>query len=250
MSSTDAQRLAERERPPGAVVMWQRWEHLLFLHWAWQAAEVQRTLPPGLTVDTFNGQAWLGIVPFFMRDVRPAWLPPLPGLSDFLELNVRTYVVDARGRPGVWFYTLDCNQWLAVKVARTFFHLRYRHADMRGQVGSDGWVNYRSRRTGQSRESKFAYRRSESGRGAVIGSLEFFLVERYRLFAHNPKTNGLLSGRVWHEPYEIGAAEVPVWDDVMLQLEGFASPGRGPDHVCATAPVDVRVFPLERFSGQ
>lgn len=101
--------------------MRQRWEKLLFLHWAWDAAEVQRTLPLGLTVDTFEGRAWLGVVPFFMRDVRPAWVPSVPGISNFLELNVRTYVFDGRGRPGIWFYSLDCNQRLAVRAARTFF---------------------------------------------------------------------------------------------------------------------------------
>lgn len=229
--------------------MRQRWEHLLFLHWAWSAAEVQRTLPRGLTVDTFDGRAWLGVVPFFMRGVRPVGLPPIAPLSNFLELNVRTYVTDPLGRPGVWFYTLDCNQWLAVKLARALFHLPYRHAKMAARVSREGTVEYRSRRKGESRESQFHYRLAETGQPAAIGSLEFFLVERYRLFAPDRPKGGLFSGRVWHEPYQIGAAEVPVWDDVMLQLEGFASPCRSPDHVCAAQPVNVRVFGIERLAG-
>lgn len=222
----------------------------MFLHWAWSAEAVQRTLPPGLTVDTYDGKAWLGVVPFFMRGVRPVGLPAIPALSDFLELNVRTYVIDPAGRPGVWFYTLDCNQWMAVKLARTFFQLRYRHAEMSATVGGDGLVNYRSRRLGQTRESNYAYRRRGPGGPAAIGSLEFFLVERYRLFAHHLRRNALLSGRVWHEPYEIGAVEVSVWDEVMLQLEGFGAPGRPPDHLCAAAPVDVRVFAPERVRSE
>lgn len=227
--------------------MRQRWEQLLFLHWSWDPAEVQGTLPPGLTVDTFEGRAWIGVVPFFMRAVRPTALPPLPGLSNFLELNVRTYVFDAQGRPGVWFYALDCNRWLAVKAAQTFFHLRYRHAKMSARVDATGNVHYESRRAGQNRTSRYVYRCLPEAHLATPGSLEFFLVERYRLYAHDSKKDRLFSGRVSHEPYRIGAADVSVWDDVMLQLEGFPSPQRPPDHICATAPVDVRVFPPERL---
>jgi uncharacterized protein len=243
---TDAQRLAERERPSAPVIMRQRWERLLFLHWRGDSAEVQRTLPPGLTVDRFDGSAWLGVVPFFMRDVRPACCPPLPGFSDFLELNVRTYVFDRHGRPGVWFYSLDCNQWLAVKAARTFFRLRYEHARMSAEIDG-GRVSYQAQRLGTKGVSRYVYSGPRNPRPASLGTLDFFLIERYRLFSHDPRRSRLFSGRVWHEPYRIGATDVPTYDDRMLRLSGFDPRGSAPEHICAADPVDVRVFPPERI---
>ncbi len=105
-----------RPLPAGPAVMRQRWKDLLFLHWKWDEPQLQATLPPGLTVDTFEGNAWLGVVPFFMCGVRPSLHPPVPLLSNFLALNVRTFVRDSEGKPGVWFYSLDCNQPVAVSV--------------------------------------------------------------------------------------------------------------------------------------
>ena len=110
--------------------MRQRWAGLLVLHWPIEISLIQDRLPPGLHVDTFNGQAWIGVVPFFMQRVRPTGLPPVPWLSWFLELNVRTYVHDDAGNPGVWFFSLDCNQPVAVEIARRAFHLPYQHAAM------------------------------------------------------------------------------------------------------------------------
>jgi uncharacterized protein len=246
---TEHERLAARERPNGSPVMRQRWEQLLFLHWGWDVAAVQRTLPPGLTVDTFEGRAWLGVVPFFMRRVRPAWAPAVPAFSDFLELNVRTYVYDEHGRPGVWFYSLDCNRWLAVKVARSFFHLRYEHAAMSASVDPSGNVDYRAQRRDDDAESRFLYRATGPACRAEPGSLEFFLIERYRLFAHDARRRRLVTGRVWHEPYGIRAAEVPRRNDRMLQLAGFDPEGRAPDHIRAVEPVDVRIFSLERVTA-
>jgi uncharacterized protein YqjF (DUF2071 family) len=227
--------------------MRQEWAHLLFLHWAWDAAAVQRTLPAGLTVDTFDGRAWIGLVPFFMQRVRPANFPALPGLSNFLELNVRTYVHDANGRPGVWFYSLDCNQWLAVKIARRFFHLPYEHAGMRANRDDvTGEVDYAAGRAGQAQESRFLYRPTGEARPAEPGSLEFFMVERYTLFAHATRGPQLFTGRVAHAPYQVTGAEVPVWDDGMMRLAGFDPAGRPPDHRCTAATVNVEIFPLRR----
>jgi uncharacterized protein YqjF (DUF2071 family) len=244
---TEAARLAERERPPENPVMYQRWRDLLFLHWAWEARELQRTLPPGLTIDTFQGRAWLGLVPFAMHSVRPRFCPPVPGLSNFFELNVRTYVHDAQGRPGVWFYSLDANQWLAVAVARTLFHLPYRHAAIAVRPGTAPEIDYRIRRRGAAATSRFLYCMPEASSLAesAPGTLEFFLVERYRLFARHPHSGLLLTGRVWHEPYRIGAPAVSAWDDGPLRLEGFDAQGRAPDHICAAPGPDVSVFPLE-----
>ena len=89
-------------------------------------------------MDRFGAKAFLGVVPFFMRNIRPRFLPAVPGISHFMEMNLRTYVHDRTGVPGVWFYSLDANQWLAVEIARRFFHLPYEHAAMKSSRRSRG----------------------------------------------------------------------------------------------------------------
>lgn len=229
--------------------MRQRWADLLFLHWSWDADAVQRTLPPGLTVDTFEGRAWIGLVPFFMQAVRPRFFPAVPGLSDFMELNVRTYVHDDAGRPGVWFYSLDCNQWLAVKIARGLFHLPYEHARMTALRRGAGRIDYRSQRRGDGKESRFDYEAAGRGEAAEPGSKEFFLLERYRLYSCHAVHGQLWSGRVAHHPYRFQRTEIPVHDDRVLSLAGFDPAGRSPDHACVAESVEVDVFPLERVHG-
>lgn len=245
---TDAQRLAERVRPDGVPVMRQRWAQLLFLHWAWDPAAIQRTLPPGLVVDLRDGRAWLGLVPFFMQRVRPRGCPALPWISNFLEVNVRTYVHDAQGRPGVWFYSLDCDRWPAVEVARALFHLPYEHAAIRASTdGKTGMTAYKTRRRGmrEEGESRFSWKPLEPRDQAAPGSLDFFLVERYRLFAQDVRRGQLYSGRVNHAPYQIGPVEVAQWDDTLLRLAGFDCEGRAPEHACAAPAVDVEIWPLK-----
>src|SRR5437868_7771671 len=140
-----AARLAARE-PDGKrpQVMHHRWESLLILHWQVPPGRIQETLPDGLTVDTFEGEAFVGITPFFMRNVRPVGLPAVPWLSEFQELNVRTYVFDRCGVPGIWFYSLNCNQPLAVVGARALTGLPYFNADMKWNVGE--LIEYSCRR--------------------------------------------------------------------------------------------------------
>ena len=122
--------LRARARPTRRAAMRQRWDDLFFLHWEHDAADLQARLPAGLTVDRFEGRAHLGVVGFRMNAVRPAGLPALPWLSYFRELNVRTYVRDADGEPGVWFFSLDCDRAPAVALARAWFGLPYEHATM------------------------------------------------------------------------------------------------------------------------
>ncbi len=230
---------ATQPRPSEPQVMWQRWTDLLFLHWSWEACEVQKTLPPGLEVDCWDGRAWLGFVPFFMRRVRPVGLPAVPLLSDFLELNVRTYVRDREGRPGVWFYSLDCNQPVAVRVARAGFSLPYFDAAMSASK-TGRRIDYLCRRAGFSETCAVGWNVAGAARRAQAGSFEEFLVERYRLFA--ARKNTLLTGRVWHHPYDIapvtfsGSARVP------LRQAGFDVGSRPPEHAVASPGVDVRVF--------
>jgi|UniRef100_UPI00404B9F94 uncharacterized protein len=248
LAPTEAMRLAERIRPEGRAVMQQQWAQLLFLHWSWDPALIQCTLPAGLTVDTYEGKAWVGLVPFFMRRVRPAGCPAVPGISSFLELNVRTYVHDASGRPGVWFYSLDCNQWLAVKVARTLFHLPYEHATMSARISpEDGEVDYRAQRHGVSATagaSRFRYRLAGPTVELDPGTLDFFLLERYRLFAFDRRKSRLWSGQVAHRPYQFGPAVLSAWDDTMMRLAALDPLGRPPEHTGMARAVDVDIFPL------
>ncbi len=222
--------------------MHQRWEDLLFLHWAWDPVEIQKRLPPGLTVDTFGGKAWVAIVPFAMRGIRPRFCPPVPGISDFLEMNLRTYVHDDRGRPGVWFDSLECDQALAVWTARTLFHLPYQHAKMSLMKAQDGMIQYSSQRRGDAHRSAFRYRLKEGPKLAQPESLEFFLAERYLLFSDTPR--GLRTGRVHHSPYPLAEVELESWDADLFRLNGYASPTRPPDHVIGSPGVAVMVYPL------
>ena len=243
----ESQRFAACARPTGRPVMYQQWSDLLFLHWEYSAAVIQATLPEGLFVDTFDGKAYLGVVPFFMRKIRPRFLSAVPGILDFLELNLRTYVHDRAGVPGVWFYSLDANQWLAVKIARRFFHLPYEHAKMKASRPADGRIRYESLRTGSRANGsrcEFEYAPGEELAQPAPGSLEFFLVERYRLYCSAP--DGLRRGAVFHEPYPLCRADVTAWDENLLPLDGFAPTGRAPDHVIMSRGVDVTVFPLMR----
>jgi uncharacterized protein YqjF (DUF2071 family) len=234
--------LIERQYPGQSALMLQRWLHLLFIHWPFPPGTVQVTLPHGLQVDTFNGNAWIGIVPFFMRRVRPAGCPSVPGISNFLELNLRTYVRDAAGRPGIWFYSLDANQALAVCIARACFSLPYEFADMSAKA-SDGEIDYRSRRFGSKSSLRYRYRPTEKLGEAKLGTLEFFLIERYRLFAR--RGNKILSGRVNHSPYPLRKVTVTHADRGLFALHGFAPPSEPPAHAIYSDRVDVSIYPLE-----
>ncbi len=144
-SPTLTRRSELQQRPAGRLAGRHRWNQLIFAHWNVDPAAVQASLPRGLYVDTFAGVAYLGIVPFAMERFRPAWLPLLPGLSWFLELNVFTYVFDENGQPGVWFYSLDCNQAFAVAIAQRFFSLPYCPA-RRAAALPDGEIHYKCQR--------------------------------------------------------------------------------------------------------
>lgn len=245
LSPSVSDRLYQRERPPRKWSMHQTWRDLLFLHWRVEPERIQRTLPAGLFVDVHDGAAWIGIVPFFMRDIRPRWCPWVPGFSAFLELNVRTYVYDAAGTPGIWFYSLDCNQSLAVWGARTFYHLPYRHARMAAPATPDGTIAYSSRVKRSPWHCDVTYRLAAEERIASPGSLEFFLLERYVLFAAN-RAGRLFTGRVHHRPYPMVAATVTAHSSHLLAEHDFDIDESRPDHVCGSPGfVDVEVFGLE-----
>ena len=243
----EAARLAMRQYPSARRLMFQQWRDLLFLHWEYSVVEIQKTLPDGLFVDTFAGKAYLGVVPFIMKNVRARFLPAVPGLSTFMELNLRTYVHDGDGVPGVWFYSLDANQPLAVAIAKRLFHLPYEHATMTSSRSPHGVIRYESRRHGDDEigaDSVFEYTAGAALPAAAPASLEFFLIERYRLYA--AAGDRLWRGAVHHEPYPLCRADASVWDEHLLTLNGFTPTNRRPDHVIMSHGVDVTVFPLQR----
>ncbi len=241
-------RLAEREKPKLPTVMYQRWEELLFLHWPVEPQVVAKVLPPGLGVDTYKGKAWLGVVPFSMRGVRPRFLPAVPGLSSFPELNLRTYVVDELGRPGVWFYSLDTPKHLPNWIARTFFHLNYRFA--RIQVEDKGGSrSYRSELWMGSDwdvPQEYEWERIGEPFTAEAGSLDFFLAERYRLFAYNEAKAQLLTGQVHHQAYPLQQVNLKRYSKRIFTLNGLSKPDSLPVSLLASSGVNVQISPMIR----
>ena len=246
----EADRVALTGRPSGRPVMRQSWDHLLFLHWEVPAAAMARLLPAGLEVDTFEGRAYIGLVPFAMRGVRPALLPSVRGLSNFLETNVRTYVHVGGRDPGVWFFSLDASNPIAVAIARIWFRLPYFFARMRLEAQdrrSDGSValTYRSKRI-------FPHPRPATSRivadadgpvaPAGLGTLDYFLTERYLLYTEGRA--GLLKGRVHHSPYPLQRAEVRSLEETSLAAAGIERPDHAPIVRYARGVV-VDVFGLE-----
>jgi uncharacterized protein len=242
--------LVLRGRPESPWIMRQRWGELLFLHWEWEESDLQRRLPEGLLVQKFGGKAYLGLVPFFMSGVRPRFVPAIPGISDFLELNLRTYVTDRDGQPGVWFYSLDCNQPLAVWTARTFFHLAYRNAQMTAKGSPEQGWRYYCQREGEKEMMQLDYRLGSGRAEAVPGSLDFFLIERYLLFSSFEMSGSLGQGRVWHRPYALSPVEHRGDPGPAFRAERFAPPGRPPDHAVGSPGVDVWIHPLKRLEAK
>ena len=236
-------RLSSIQRPDGRPAGFQRWRNLLFLHWEVPAPAVQALLPPGLTVDTFEGRAYVGVVPFTMRDVSPWWAPSVPGISNFHELNVRTYVHRDGEHPSVWFFSLDAAATLAVLLARLGWSLPYYRASMAMKVdGSD--VHYRSRRWfAGDRPADFEARyRIGAPLGVTLpGTFEHFLVERYLLISK--RGDGFMLGQVHHRPYPLHEAEVSELTETMVAASGLPAPSGAP-HVLYSPGVDVDVYAL------
>jgi uncharacterized protein YqjF (DUF2071 family) len=227
--------------PAGRVVMRQRWRDLLFLHWPCPPQAIAPLLPAGLEPETYQGRAYVGLVPFTMHGVRPVGLPALPGISDFPEINVRTYAKGPRGEPGVWFFSLDAAGRVAVALARAWFGLPYFHATMSCHREPGGVIAYDSRRRGPSPAAGCRVRYAPRGpvRHAGPGTLEGFLIERYVL--HARRRGRLLTGRVCHEPYPIRDAEILHLEEDLIAAAGLPAP-EGPPLAHYIPGVDVDVY--------
>jgi uncharacterized protein YqjF (DUF2071 family) len=238
-----ADRLAIRERPPGLPIMHQSWGKLLFMHWQIPAEAICRLIPEPLTVDTFEGNAWIGLTPFTIWNARPSFTPPLPWISDFHELNVRTYVY-LDGVPGVWFFSLDAYSLVAVKAARTFFHLPYHYASITLEQ-QDEVIVYRAVRedTASSAEFNAKWAVGVELPQAPPGSLVFFLVERYCLYTSFEGT--LYRCRIFHQPWPLREAKLSRFGTTIIEADGLSTPTAEP-LLHSGGSVDVEVWPLEK----
>jgi uncharacterized protein YqjF (DUF2071 family) len=187
---------------------------------------LRKTIPNSLEIDTYEGSAWIGVIPFAMRKVRPRYAPETPGMSNFLELNVRTYVVKD-GIPGVYFYSLDCSNSVAVLIARIFYHLPYFNARMK-LSNKNGAVSYFSHRDGDDEIFSATYEPIGSVYKSSPGSIERFLTERYCLYTTDGRGN-CYRAMIHHDMWSLQAAraEIRVKELIYKQL-GITLPNTRP----------------------
>jgi uncharacterized protein len=233
-------RLSIRQRPRGVPLMEHHWGKLLFMHWPIPPTALRPLIPERLAIDTFDGKAWIGITPFTLWDVRLSFTPPVPWLSDFHELNVRTYV-HLNGVPGVWFLSLNTNSMTTVLGARTLFHLPYFSASI--DLAEEGeTIHYDLKRTDDEAEFHAAWTIGGHLREAEPDSLEFFLTERYCLYS----TDGdhLYRSRIHHRPWPLQEAGLTFFQSTMIEADGVETPQGDPLLHYAEA-LEVYVWPLE-----
>ena len=213
--------------PDSPWIMTQTWHDLLFAHWPVPADALRPLLPAALPLDTFGGEAWLGIIPFDMTNIAPRGLPAIPKLSTSLELNVRTYVT-VDGKPGIYFLSLDASNRLAVRVARLLFHLPYHPAAMT-LVPQDGWLRFRSRRTraGDRAELACSYRPSGPAQEPRPGTLEHFLTERYCLYTVDRLARPCRL-EIHHNPWPLQPADATIEANTMGAANGCPVAGPPP----------------------
>lgn len=218
--------------PSRPWVMHMNWLDLLFAHWPVSVEQLRPHIPKTLEIDCFEGQAWIGVVPFRMTGVRPRFCPSIPGLSAFVELNVRTYV-SAQGKPGVWFFSLDAAQRLAVWGARWSFHLPYFNADMaitEQRQGEAVRYQYRSQRTHKGAAAACFegwYEPVGEVYRSQAGSLEHWLTERYCLYAANSRGQ-VYRGEIHHEPWPLQKARAEISQNTMCEAAGVTLPESEP----------------------
>ena len=230
--------------PPPRIarpVMYHHWNWITFLHWRYQPAVVQRMLPPGLTAETADGAAWIGLTPFLMDRVRPPGLPAVPWLSRFGEINVRTYVHDRHGRSGIWFFSLDAARLPAVLAARTGYWLPYFWSDVSVRL-TGVRLGYRCRRLpGHGARCNAEVTMGPPLAEAERDELAHFLTARYRLFT-------MIAGRLAvaeaeHPPWPLHHAEVLSLDQDLLRRAGLPPPAGDPlAHASPGVPVRIGMW--------
>jgi uncharacterized protein YqjF (DUF2071 family) len=223
--------------PPESWAMAQTWEQLLFAHWS--VPPEQLSVRAGLKLDTFEGSAWLGVTPFRLTGLRLRGTLPVPGISSFLELNVRTYVT-AGGKPGIWFFSLDASSRLAVEAARRAYRLPYHEARISAEERGE-LVDYRCARRGSERPYVFEGRYRLTGAPAPPkpGTLVHFLTERYCLYAEHE--GELYRAEIHHPPWPLAPAEAEIQLNTMPP-DGISLRGEPLLHLSERQ--DVVIWPL------
>ncbi len=223
--------------------MKQTWHDLLFAHWPLPPAVVRPLVPSHLTLDTFDGQCWVAVAPFRMSGIRGRGCPPLPGLSRFPELNVRTYVTFG-DKGGVYFFSLDAANLPAVWAARAFFHLPYFHATMKTEE-REGVIHYYSRRYHASGELLAHYAPAADVQPRKPGSIEHWLTERYCLYTTH--RNQVYRAEIHHLPWPLQNAEAEFQTNTVAAAAGITLPKISPRLVFARR-LEVLIWPLQRAS--
>ena len=214
--------------PSQPWIMYQAWKDLLFIHWEIEVDEIKHLIPKGLEIDTFNGKAWIAVVPFMMRDVKPRYTFPVPGLSYFLELNVRTYV-KLNNKAGVFFLSLEASNPIAVKIARKLFYLPYMDANMSANK-KNGYFNYYSNRTHKNEpkaEFEVKYKPISDIISYTPDSIESWLTERYCLYSVNQKGQ-IYIGEIHHKKWNLQEAECQIITNTMTLCHGIKTPKTQP----------------------
>jgi uncharacterized protein YqjF (DUF2071 family) len=226
------------QRPDRKPSGTQNWRDLLFVHWEVSRDALRALVPKSLELDLWEGRAFVGVVPFVMQAVRPAFLPRVMAL-DFLETNVRTYV-RYRDRPGVYFFSLEASSFVAVKAARWGWGLPYFHASMSIQHDGD-YIEYESeRRDRGGARHRARYRPGQLLGASAPGTLEYFLLERYLLFS--TKRGRVYEGQVHHVPYPAQLVEIVSIEDDLVAAAGLPQPSEPHAIAHYAAGVDVEVF--------
>jgi uncharacterized protein len=227
-----------------------RWRELLFAHWSVDPAVIAPLIPRGLQLDLFEGRCYVGAVPFLMEGVTPRLVPPLPGWHAFPELNLRTYVKSgeekAGGKPGVWFFSLDAGQKLAVRVARRLFHLPYFDAKFEIELTGEE-VRYAAMRTHRgAADARFTARYRPLGPvyRAQTGTLEDWLTARYCLYSAD-SSGRIYRGEIDHEPWPLQQAEAGVQVNTLGTWLGIEMNGK-PELLHFAKSLDVKAWMVQR----
>lgn len=235
--------------PRGPWVMGQRWSNLLFIHRPIDAGALRALVPPALGLDLHGGTAWVSVTPFYVSRLRARGLPPLPGVSEFPELNVRTYVT-VDGKPGVYFFSLDAGSALAVYGARAMYRLPYFRAAMSVREARDGTIHYRSRRTHRgapAAELVAQYRPAGALTHSRPGTLDHWLTERYCLYAVD-RSRRVFRAEIHHHPWALHPAELEIDRDTMAAAAGLAL-SADPPRLSFSRRLDVLVWAPERVGA-
>ena len=230
-------------------LMKQTWSDLLFLHWPIECSSIRNHIPDHLEIDTYDGSAWIGIIPFRMSNLRLSFTFPLPYLSNFNEINLRTYVIDKYNRKGVWFFSLDTQNYIANAIANKFFDLNYRY----GVTSFTSSNNNFNKLTLEISNANYKVQNfiwesnhDQSEFLAHPNSLEYFLTERYNLYTYNKINKNIYMGSIKHNPYKLYVPRLRSYDTDIFSSNGLISPSDLPHSILASKGTHVRVFPLKK----